>query len=406
LLKGNRKYYLIFILLFLGLAAFQFMAPKPVNWNRTYLSSHKIPFGTNALFQLLNSGFIAAEIRQEDQSVYSLLKLRAKTDSPATYLFIDNQVKFDKLDTKELMKFVSEGNTVFISASVINGLLADTFKLETDIPFNNYFSFEKDTAKEKKQETFLNFSNPRMKNKNAYGYNGIFQNNFFSSFDTLKAVVLATDQKNKTNLLRMDHGRGKFIFSSVPDVFSNYFIVNDQSREFAYKTLSYAANPVIYLDEHYKSKRLKSDSPMGYVLANDSLYAAWILALLSLLLFMLFETKRKQRIIPVIVPLKNTTLEFVEVVGSVYFSAKNHKVIAEEKIIVFLEFIRHRFQVSTRLYDEAFYRRVFLLSGITIDDLKYLFERIDRIQFKQSITESELIELNSLIDNFYKNNKR
>lgn len=406
MLKGNRKHYLILALLFIALVAYQYMAPKPINWNRTYLSAHKIPFGTNALFQLAKSGFMSGEVKVEDQSAYSLLQLNKKEKAPATYLFIDNHLSFDKLDTRELMKFAEAGNTVFIAAANLSGPLADTFSILTDVHFNNYFTLKTDTSKNRKPETFLNFTNPRLRSASDYGYSGMMQDNYFSAFDTARTCVLGIDGNKNSNLIRIDHGKGKFIFSTLPDAFSNYFVVNDRNREYAYKALSYAVNPILYWDEHYKSGRQKSDSPMGYVLANDALYAAWLLAILSLLLFMAFETKRRQRVIPVIVPLRNTTLEFVEVIGSVYYSAKNHKIIAEEKITVFLEFVRNRFQVSTRLFDEAFYRRISLLSGIPMDQLKLLFESIDRIHFRHSITEQELIELNSLIDNFYKNNQR
>ncbi|MFL5754083.1 MAG: DUF4350 domain-containing protein [Bacteroidia bacterium] len=406
MLKGNRKYYLVFALIFIALAAYQYLSPKAINWSRTYLSAHKIPYGTNAIYQLLESRLISEEVKNQDQSIYSALNLKEKTGPPTTYLFIDAHIKFDRLDTRELMKFVSAGNTAFICAADISGPLADTFSITTDVNLGSYFEFNKDSVKQGKAETFLYFSNPKLSAKMPYAYNGMLQNNYFSSFDTARALVLSTDQKQKTDLLSIAHGKGKFIFSTLPDVFTNYFIVNEPNRDYSYKALSYAANPVLWWDEHYKSGRQKSDSPLGYVLANDSLYAAWILALLSLLFFMAFETKRRQRMIPVIVPLKNTTLEFVEVVGSVYYSAKNHKMIAEEKINVFLEFIRSRFQVSTRLFDESFYKRVSVLSGISREELALLFETVDRVNFKHSITEQELTELNSLIDNFYKNNKR
>src|ERR1700741_1072117 len=160
MLKGNRKYYLVFAIIFLALVSYQYLSPKPVNWNRTYISSHKIPFGTNAIYQLLESGFISTEIKTEEQSIYSLLNLTQKTRTKATYVFIDSKIGFDKLDTRELMKFVKEGNTAFICTANLSGLLADTFSIESDITFNNYFVFNKDSIADKKPETFVNFTNP------------------------------------------------------------------------------------------------------------------------------------------------------------------------------------------------------------------------------------------------------
>jgi hypothetical protein len=407
MLKGTRKYYLVFILTFSGLVIYQYLAPRPLNWNRTYISDQKNPFGTNAIYRLLESGFISNKILEQNNPVYNTLKdTRLKEQGPTSYIFIDNRLNFDLLDTRELMNFVKQGNSVFICAANLSGQLADTFSLNIDMDYNNYFTFNKDTFKEKEIKTCLNFTNPNFKRKTDYFFGAMLQNNYFSSFDTLKTIVLGLDQKNKVNLLQINHGKGKFIFSSIPDIFSNFFSVHEPNREYAYKTLSYISNQIIYWDEYYKSGRNKSDSPMRFIISNNALYDAWLLTFISLLLFMIFEIKRKQRIIPLIIPHKNTTLEFVEVIGSVYYASKNHKIIAEEKKIVFLEFIRNKFQISTHIFDEAFYGRVCALSGIDRKELKILFETIDKISYKQQISEQELTTLNNLLDTFYKNNKR
>jgi hypothetical protein len=55
-----------------------------------------------------------------------------------------------------------------------------------------------------------------------------------------------------------------------------------------------------------------SMSPMRFILNNPPLRYAWYLLLLGLLIFVLFNAKRKQRIVPVIEPLKNTSLDLSE----------------------------------------------------------------------------------------------
>ncbi|MEJ7677787.1 MAG: hypothetical protein WKG06_07955 [Segetibacter sp.] len=65
--------------------------------------------------------------------------------------------------------------------------------------------------------------------------------------------------------------------------------------------------------------------------------------LAGLLLYVLFEMKRRQRIIPVITPLKNSTLDFVKTVASVYYNEKDNNGIADKKVNYFLEFVRSRF---------------------------------------------------------------
>ena len=64
------------------------------------------------------------------------------------------------------------------------------------------------------------------------------------------------------------------------------------------------------------------------------------------------QGKRKQRIIPVITPLKNTSLEFVETIGRLYYQKGTRSGIAHKKIIFFLDFIRTRYNIATNVFNQ------------------------------------------------------
>ena len=158
-----------------------------------------------------------------------------------------------------------------------------------------------------------------------------------------------------------------------------------------------------HMDEFYKTYNKIQGSELQFIFANNSLYAAYSLALIALLIFMVFALKRRQKAIPIVEPLQNTTLQFVEVVGSVYYNAKNHKIIAEEKINSFYEFLRAKFLITGRNFTTDDLTRISKLSAISLDEIKKLFSMINITIKQSSITEKELIELNTLIENFYKN---
>ena len=182
--------------------------------------------------------------------------------------------------------------------------------------------------------------------------------------------------------------------------------MNDPNREAAYKTLSYLHTDKIWWDEYYKNFNNKQGSYFQLIFGNDALYAAYSLTGIALLVFMIFGLKRKQKAIPIIEPLQNTTLQFVEVVGSVYYNSKNHKIIAEEKIHSFYEFLRTKFSVTGRSFDEESLVRISKLSTIPLEEIKKLFLLLNRVLTQSSLTEKELIELNAGIEYFYKHNKR
>ncbi|MGZ4118858.1 MAG: DUF4350 domain-containing protein, partial [Bacteroidia bacterium] len=103
---------------------------------------------------------------------------------------------------------------------------------------------------------------------------------------------------------------------------------------------------------------------------------------------------------------RNTTLDFVEIVGTLYFHTGNHKNIADKKITYFLEYIRNAFQVKTNLYDDVFIERITNLSGIEKQKIHDLFYYFSHITFKQEVTQDELLKLNKMIEEFHKENKR
>lgn len=393
-------YWILLGLLFLLLVLAEFNAPKPVDWRRTYSQRDKIPFGCNAVFRLLNEDIFKGQLEKQSETPFTVL-LRGY-ESKTAYVFINSNISFSRLDAKYLMEFAAEGNEVFLAAGSFYGnKLADTFRISTNrffAPFGNYFDSTRAYT--------VNFCSPSIKAARPYRYKMGFESARFESFDTTQVKVLAMGNDTDVVMLQAAYGKGNIYFMSLPDVFTNYFVVNDSARFCAYKALSYIGAERMWWDEYYKGAHVDTGNPLQFIFASDSLYAAYLLALISLIVFMIFSMKRRQRAIAIVEPLPNTTLQFVEVVGSVYYNTRNHKIIAEEKINAFYEFLRGKFLVTSRRADEETLQRIAKLSGVELADVKKLFLHIGMVWRQGSITEQELIDLNRSIENFYKHNKR
>jgi len=393
--KGNNKYYFILLLLFAAMVWIEYNQPKPVDWRRTYTNQDKIPFGCNAFYRLLNEDIFKSKVEVQNQTPFNVLA--TLPTKKTAYVFINNNLTFSELDCKYLFDFVKEGNTVFMAANSFSGLVADTFKIETEYAYNLFNDSTKKLA--------LNFYSPALKAPKSYIYPKAIDVADFRSFDTTKVTVLAGTDSTAL-FIKASWGKGNFYFLSVPDIYTNYFVVNDPNREVAYKTLSYIDADVIWWDEYYKSFSTKKGSYFQFIFGNDSLYAAYTLTGIALLIFMVFGLKRRQKAIAIVEPLQNTTLQFVEVVGSVYYNSKNHKIIAEEKINSFFELLRTKFSIIGRNIDEEGVLRISKLSTIDISEIKKLISNINYVLNSDRITEEDLIQLNNLIENFYKQNKR
>jgi hypothetical protein len=140
---------------------------------------------------------------------------------------------------------------------------------------------------------------------------------------------------------------------------------------------------------------------MRVFLKNPILQWAYYIAIFSLLLFVVFEIKRRQRVIPVIEPLPNSTLEFVNVVGQVYYEKRNNVNIAHKKILYLLADLRDEYQLKTNKLDDEFIDKLASKLGLENDFAIELVNYIRFISVQDSVSDRELIELNKLIEQLY-----
>ncbi|MEM6264991.1 MAG: DUF4350 domain-containing protein, partial [Bacteroidota bacterium] len=106
-------------------------------------------------------------------------------------------------------------------------------------------------------------------------------------------------------------------------------------------------------------------------------------------------------LVPIVPPKPNTTLEFTETIGRLYFDKKNHKNLAEKKIKVFLEYIRSHYFLDTQHLDEDFLQALSKKTAMEKGRLKALVHLITRVRNSRNFGESDLIELNAEIERFH-----
>lgn len=379
----------------------QYLLPKPVNWQRTYSYKDKNPFGTYAIQKLLSPAY-GKEVKVNKNTLYNL-----NTDSSVkqTVLLMNDRIKISSTDLKTIYDFIKKGNTVFIAANQFDGLLADTFHLETSAELYSYF-MKPDTLI-KTPGVSLNMTAKNL-SKKKYTYPLICFDSYFSHFDSSLFRSYSVNNADRSVLIGAGIGKGKLYLMSMPDVFANYFIVDHPNREYVYQILSLVSDKKSNLiwDEYYKNFNPTNESIFKFIFESDALYTAYLLIIWSIILYMIFDGRRRQRAIPVLEPVKNTTLEFVNVVSHVYFNSDNHQFISEERIKYFYETIRKRFNVSTNEINDSLYEQVAELSGYELKLVKQLFVYCEKLKRNKNTSEYDLIELSRQINNFNKHSLR
>ena len=321
----------------------------------------------------------------------------------ASYVFVNRDFATTSLEVNALRRFVAQGNDVFIAAWSFNGGqarkrggLLDSLGVRERTPEGAFSGNANDSLD-------VTFSNPALAGS-SLRLPPSFDQTYFEVEAGRQGQVLATDAKGRAMMVRLNYGRGHFLLCSVPLAFSNYYVLPVRTRRFALAALSYlpTGRPV-WWDEYQKQGRVGEQSVLRMLLNHSSLRTAYYLLLATALLFIVFEARRRQRIIPVIKPLPNTTLLFTRTVASLYQQGSNHSRIAEKKVALFLDYLRNRFQEPTPdLADETFRERLSQKSGLPRPRIDELVRLINFARTAPTVTDQQLLILSRAIRDFKK----
>ena len=386
-MKGY-KVYIIIITLLLGLYfVAEYNRPKSINWNVTLKHADKIPFGTYVLYKQLHDIFPGANITNTNKSIYEVFNDITKRQG--NYLIFASSIDIGKADFKALTGYIAKGNNVFISSIQWRDFLSDTLKIETGPDFSQ-------------TDIGLNFTNPQLRRNKNYIFKNAVASRYFSRFDTLKVTVIGQTQYGKSNFLRYRFGKGSLFVFASPQVFTNYSLLTRDGAEYAAKVLSYMPlTGNVYWDQYQNHDTLIDESTLRVFFSYPSLTWAFYISLGAMIGFILYEVKRRQRIIPVIEPLKNSTVEFVSVVGRVYYEQRDNRDIAAKKIVYFAEHLRNVFGLKTGTYNNEFLLSFINKTGIEDSLAQDIVNHINFLSHQSSISDHELIVLNQLIEKFY-----
>lgn len=399
--KRSKIVIAIFSLVVLGIIVTEIVRPKPINWRPSYTAVDKIPFGCYVLYAELSAMFDESEIKTVEESVYDALVNKGDSRT-SNYIFINDYVDLDEQETNQILDYVSEGNTVFIAATGFGWQLSDTLNIE----IGSDYSVEEGSS-------ILKFTNNEIRDQKYELSRGNF-NSHFTSVDSTNTTILGhisytvdnfiddkpSQKVTKPNFIKTKFGDGYFILNTTPVVYSNYYMLKG-NQDYVSHTLSYLENQdVLYWDNYKKAGRVVINSPMRFVLNQTALKWAYYLTMLGLLLFVFFKAKREQRIIPVIEPLKNSSVEFAQAVGSLYHQNKDFTDLNHKKINYFLAYIRNRYLMDTSQLNEKIIQVLAAKAGKEPKKTKELMEYIIHLKNKKSHTEQESIELNKKITAF------
>ncbi len=431
------RFYLILLVILLGLyAVAESQRPQEQRWDRTYQNTDKIPFGTYALVELLPGLFGTDDVRItrepvfnqldntysyssssdsdasdssndtiDDKTEYSSIFIKdsvswdstvsssARTTSPLNYIIVSPTVEIDSLTLYKLLHFADCGHHVFIATDNFPESLVNALGL-VERPYTPAF-----TGRDSVRLLIAGDSTGR-----AYRFGS---GDIGSSFRQKSPVAnpafttLATDAAGRAVLVRARRGFGDITLCSVPAAFGNYFVLRPATAGFAWQALSTLPRGPVWWDEYTKQGRAGSDSVFRVLFQHPALKLSFWLLLGGGLLLLWIGGRRRQRIIPVVKPLPNNTLQFVRTVAGLYRQGDNHAPIAHRKIELFLDFLRTRYKEPTdNLAADAYRELLAQKSGLPRADINELLRRLNLIRTADYVSDGDLHWLSHALSEF------
>lgn len=391
-MKPN-KYLLILLATIMAYVLFEYYRPKPLDWTSTYQNDDKIPFGTQALYELL-PGIMqqsAANVKMVRLPTYNFLT-ETKPTGRSNYVFICQEFKADGNDLKQLLGYVRRGNNVLVSAYDLPDTLGRTLGFKANV---------KDPTK---ADSTLrqNFVNGPLKKSGGYNFFHDDGRNFLVIKEPRNITVLGRNVRNEPVFIKIRYGKGQFLVHNLPLAFTNYYVLDPKTSDYTAKVLSYLPALPTYWDEYQKQGRFDKEqqSIFRYVWSQPALNWAYYLVVFGLVFYAIFAGKRTQRVIPVIEAPQNTSVDFVKTVGRLYFQQGDHDNVARKKIQYFLADLRERYGLNTNNLDREFAEVLANKSGISRDDADDLVRLLRNAQKSISLSEYDLLTLNAAIEKF------
>ena len=384
-----------------------------LNKRFTLWRDDKIPYGTYYAYRQLSSifGEAAIDVVNTSPAISSSLGLHteAVNDSLSlfdkqAYLIIGNSIKPSETEINALYTFISEGNHVFISCMEIGGNLLDSLRISTSLKSG----YDNDA-----DSLTLNIVDPVSYDTSSYAYPGKARDNTFNRMDSSITTILGTDKNGKANFVKFSYkGDGALYLHLAPAALTNFFLLHKQNKTYYDKLFSFLPKDIkeIYWDDYFRTHTdgesnsgKSSFSKLQAFLAHESLRWAFWLAVLLFAIIYLFDSKRKQKVIPEIKPLKNTSLDFVQTIGRLYFQRKDNKNLAGKMSAHFLDYVRNRYNLPTSQLYEEFENRLAYKSGYDLQAVKNIVYQVRTLEGQPVVDDNDLLAFNDKLDKFYKN---
>lgn len=444
------KRFVFGIVVFIVLVFFmQLRMPKQFSWDATYRHDSGDPFGCK-VFDSLMSVSLDNDYTVESKTFYQLAHDSAWKGKPRGVLMASSNWDPDSVTVCQMLDLVHQGNVVMIASNSLNSsrLMRDTLKLASVSYAYNEFSPQNirrmmENSIYHLYDTIYYVGHPEVYPQRFYPlYANLVESHFFSyeddfvkmDCDTLAymkeertiwenvdsiehhydnaeeppedTIVNVDDDGNKVISVQkrtkvqnpiaisFNRGKGRLILVTAPLLFTNFSVLNDTVSGLTNRLMSeFGDLPVVRTDKYAEStmEEMRQQSPFRYFVSQPPLRWALYAALVMLLLYMVFNSRRRQRVIPVVKPPSNRSLEFMKLVGTLYYERHDNADLLHTKYRSFVEEVRRKtgLDVDDDSDDEQLFELLAEKTGMEVAELRDFILRLRQIEDQEGALRDE-----------------
>ncbi len=383
-MKGRNIYIICIVVLLAVLLLLELSVPKKFVWKPTFSPNDSEPFGCyvfdSVMKRSLPQGYSVTTATLDSIARDSTLR-RHNLLIVGNY-FNDNREK--------LLELVDSGLSVCLVEGVLGYSLADTLQLYAQTQGNISFRLREKITEQLNLPDSIVWEDS-LYGKRIFGVPSLIAGGTIHDPDgksqipgwTIHARRTVPDSLGTTVISRK-HGRGQIVISMSPLLFTNYGVLDAGNGDYCMRVLSLMdrSRPVLRLADYQSTvEGTTEQSPLRFFLSSPPLHWAVYLTFATLLLFFIFTARRRQRVIPVVKEPQNRQLEFVRLIGTLYFQRADHADLLRKKYVYFAENLRRQVftDIDNEADDEANFQRIASRTGLPLNRVRAELRQIRRL---------------------------
>jgi hypothetical protein len=418
------------LLLLLHFTGCNQLQKKPIDWTVNLNREGNEPYDTRIAYNSARYYFPDAQVKPI-YSDFDFTRINTGYNfnqmGSSLLVLVGSSIQFSKPEWESIIRFMNKGNEVIFLSTDLDPQIEKQFFIKhlagkqnlplsqnnsgkdniealslTDFPgkyfgfhgrdIKGYFEFiPQDSMAIKMPETDFSIDKaPRILGRTKqFSYNGGFN----------KASGL------KANFIQYSVGAGHLTLIATPLVFSNYFLLQPKNRPYLDAIWQSVEGDIFQIYWGNFKYRTPDESLFSILWRNKATRWALIVFFVCCFSYLIFQTKRRQRVIPIIPELTNSSLAFIETIGILYYNKGDNHNLAMKMEQHFMDWVRTRFNINTHALDNNFALQLSIKSGISIEKVNQLLALIHQVRLNSDkISDEILFEMYQQIQQFYKTN--